>query len=131
MDTTTLDEKMSKLFEQQNKCDDLKKTIRLIQALPNEVSRDIYEEYFEAKSTCTEFLNLLLEDKRSHSLELNHLREITERLLQHECAIKYLSKHCEVFNNMYKAHYIDNNKCFVLMNVLDSFIASMLMSLYH
>ena len=49
MDTTTLDEKMIKLFEQQKKCDDLKKTIRLIQALPDDVSRHIYEEYFEAK----------------------------------------------------------------------------------
>jgi len=128
---TTLDEKMSELFEQQKKCNDLKKTIRLIQALPDDVSRHIYEEYFEAKSTCSEFLNLLFNDKRSHSLEYSHLTEITSRLIRHPCAVEYLSKHCKVFNNMYKAHYIDNNKYFVLMNVLDSFVLSMLFYLYH
>jgi len=128
---TTLDEKMIKLFEQQKKCDDLKKTIRLIQALPDDVSRHIYEEYFEAKSTCTEFLNLLLNDKRSHSLEHRHLTEITSRLIQHACAVEYLSKQCKVFNDMYKAHYINNDKYFVQLNVLDSFVLSMLFYLYH
>jgi hypothetical protein len=126
-----MDDKMIKLSEQQKKCDDLKKTIRLIKALPDDVSRHIYEEYFEAKTTCTEFLNLLLNDKRSHSLEHTHLIPITSRLLQHACAVEYLSKHCEVFKRMYKAHYIDNNKYFVQINVLDSFVLSMLFYLYH
>jgi hypothetical protein len=127
----TLDEKMVKLFEQQQKCDDLKKTLSLIQALPHDVSRHIYEEYFEAKTTCKEFLHLLLKDKRSHSLEYNHLTEITKRLIQHECAVEYLRKHCKVFNDMYKVHFINKEKKFVQMNVLDSFILSMLMYLYH
>ena len=131
MDTTTLDEKMSKLFEQQKKCDDLKKTIRLIQALPDDVSRHIYEEYFEAKSTCKQFLNLLFNDKRSHRLEHSHLTEITSRLICHPCAVEYLRKHCKVFNDMYKAHYIDNNKYFEQCNVLHSFVLSMLVYLYH
>ena len=128
---TTLDEKMIKLFEQQKKCDDLKKTISLIQALPDDVSRHIYEEYFEVKPMCTEFLNLLLEGKRSHRLEYAHLTEITSRLIQHACAVEYLSKHCKVFNDMYKIHYIDKAKIFVQTNVLDSFVLSMLMYLYH
>jgi hypothetical protein len=127
----TLDDKMVKLFEQQKKCDDLKKTIRLIQALPDDVSRHIYEEFFEAKTTCTEFLNLLLKDVRSHRLEHKHLTEITGRLIQHGCAVEYLSKHCKVFNDMYKAHYIDKKKYFLQLNVLDSFVLSMLMYLYH
>ena len=130
MDATT-DERMIKLFEQQKKCDDLKKTIRLIQALPDDVSRHIYEEYFEAKSTCKEFLNLLLKDKRSHHLEYKHLTEITKRLIQHECAVEYLRKHCKVFNDMYKAHFINKVNYFAQMNVMDSFILSMLMYLYH
>ena len=128
---TTLDEKMIKLFEQQKKCDDLKKTIRLIQALPDDVSRHIYEEYFEAKPLCREFLNLLLNDKRSHRLEHKHLTEITSRLIRHPCAVEYLSKHCKVFKNMYKAHYIDNDKYFEQCNVLHSFVLSMLYYLYH
>lgn len=127
----TLDEKMVKLFEQQKKCDNLKKTICLIQALPDDVSRHIYEEYFEAKTTCKEFLKLLLNDNRSHRLEHKHLTEITGRLIQHECAVEYLSKHCKVFNDMYKAHYIDKKKHFDNLNVLDSFVLSMLMYLYH
>ena len=126
-----MDDKMIKLSERQKKCDDLKKTIRLIKALPDDVSRHIYEEYFEAKSMCTEFLNLLLNDTRSQSLEYRHLTEITSRLIEHACAVEYLSKHCEVFNRMYKAHYIDNNKYFVQINVLDSFVLSMLFYLYH
>ena len=127
----TLENKMALLFEQQKKCDDLKKTIRLIKALPDDVSRHISEEYFEAKTTSTEFLNLLLKDERSHMLEHTHLTEITSRLIQNARAVEYLSKHCEVFNNMYKIHYIDKAKIFVQTNVLDSFIISMLMYLYH
>ena len=126
-----MDNKRAKLVEQQKKCDDLKTTLRLIQSLPEEVSRDIYNEYFEAKTTCTEFLNILLNDKRSHSLDHRHLTEITKRLIQHECAVEYLRKHCKVFNDMYKAHYLDEKKYFVHMDVLDSFIISMLMHLYH
>ena len=128
---TPFDDKMIKLVEQQKKCDDLKKTIRLIKALPDDVSRHIYEEYFEAKTLCTEFLNLLLKDKRSHRLEYTHLIPITSHLLEHECAVQYLSKHCKVFNDMYKAHYIDKINYFAQASVLNSFVLSMLMYLYH
>ena len=108
----------------------LAKTVRLINSLPDDVMRHIYEEYFVGIDTCNKFLELL-KSENSSSLEYNPLIKIAGRLLQSPCAVEYLSKHCRVFKNMYKAHYIDNNKYFEQCNVLHSFVLSMLFYLYH
>ena len=109
---------------------DLIKTIRLINSLPDDVMRHIYEEYFVGIDTCNKYLKLLESDE-SRRLKYEHLTEPTRQLLQHPCAVEYLCKKHEIFKKMYTKHYIQHNKSFVLMDMLHSFIASILMHLYH
>lgn len=108
----------------------LKNTIRLINTLPDDVMRHIYEEYFVGIDACNKYLELLKSDK-SHNLEYAHLVEPTRRLLAHPCAVEYLCSKHKVFKKMYVKHYIQHNKSFLLMDMLHSFIASILMYLYH
>jgi hypothetical protein len=106
------------------------KTLRLINSLPDDVMRHIYEEYFVGIDTCNKYLELLKSDE-SHSLSHLHLIEPTRRLLEHPCAIEYLCRKHPIFKRMYIEHYIKNNKWFLLMDMLESFIVSILMHLYH
>lgn len=106
------------------------KTIRLINSLPDDVMRHIYEQYFVGIDACNTYLELLKSDE-SHSLIYSHLVEPTRRLLEHPCAVEYLCSKHPIFKKMYIEHYIKNNKWFVLMGKLESFIVSILMHLYH
>jgi hypothetical protein len=108
----------------------LKKTIRLINTLPDDVMRHIYEEYFVGIDTCNKYLKLIESDE-SHNLQYKHLVEPTRMLLEHPCAIEYLCSKHAVFKQMYIKHYMQHNKSFLLMDMLHSFIASILMYLYH
>ena len=108
----------------------LTKTVRLINSLPDDVMRHIYEEYFVGIDTCNKYLELL-KSENSRSLEYKPLIEITRRLLQHPCAVEYLCGKHKIFKKMYFEHYIKNNKSFLLMDMLESFVLSILMHLYH
>ena len=68
-----------------------KKTVRLINLLPDDVMRHIYEQYFVGIDTCDKYLELLKCNK-SHNLEYDHLVGPTRRLLEHPCAIEYLCR---------------------------------------
>ena len=107
-----------------------KKTIRLINTLPDDVMRHIYEEYLVGIDTCNKYLKLL-ESKESQHLKYEHLLEPTRQLLEYPCAIEYLCSKHNVFKKMYTEHYIKHNKSFLLMDMLPSFILSILMHLYH
>uniref|UniRef100_A0A6C0HJG5 Uncharacterized protein n=1 Tax=viral metagenome TaxID=1070528 RepID=A0A6C0HJG5_9ZZZZ len=102
----------------------------LINSLPDDVNRYIYEEYFVGIEACNQYLQLL-NSRESTRLEYAHLIQPTRKLLGNPCAVEYLCKKHEIFNKMYKEHYIKHNKLFVLMQLLDSFILSILMHLYH
>jgi hypothetical protein len=108
----------------------LKKIGRLINSLPDNVTRRMYEEYFIGIDTCNKFLELL-KSENSQSLDYKPLLEIARRLIQYPCAVEYLCGKHKIFKQMYIEHYIKNKKTFVLMEMLDSFILSILMQLYH
>jgi hypothetical protein len=108
----------------------LAKTVRLINSLPDDVMRHIYEEYFVGIDTCNKYLELLKSDE-SQSLNYKPLMDLTRRLLEYPCAIEYLCSKHQIFKKMYIEHYIKKNKCFVQMDMLESFILSILMHLYH
>lgn len=129
---TLFQDKIKYLQKDETKCEKLKKTIQLIQSLPDDVSRKIYEDYFEATDICKEFLKILFTDKRSQRLEYKHLIDITEKLIKHKCAVVYLRKNCKEFDISYKIHYIENRKSFTGMeSLINSFILTILMYLYH
>ena len=102
----------------------------LINSLPDDVNRHIYEEYFVGIDACNDYLKLL-ESEESTRIEYAHLIQPTRNLLQHPCAIEYLCSKHEIFKKMYKEHYVNHNKWFDLMPLLESFVVSILMWLYH
>ena len=113
-----------------NDRNELRKLANLINSLPDDVMRHIYEEYFVGIDTCNKYLELL-KSKESQSLQYEHLTEATQMLLKHPCAVEYLCKKHSIFKKMYTEHYIQNNKMFLQMDMLRSFIVSILMHLYH
>ena len=106
------------------------KIVRLINSLPDDVMRHMYEEYFIGIDTCDKFLELL-KSENSQSLDYKPLLETARRLIQYPCAVEYLCGKHKIFKQMYIEHYIKNKKTLVLMDILDSFILSILMQLYH
>ena len=117
----------NKKLEQHYACEKLN---RLINALPDDVMRHIYEEYFVAKDTCENFIKLLHTDA-STSLDYKPLLEPARLLLNHPCAIEYVCIKNPLFKQMYTEHYLKNNKYFVHMTTLQSFVLSILMHMYH
>jgi hypothetical protein len=103
---------------------------RLINLLPDDVARHIYEEYFVAKETCNLFLDLLQTDA-SQNLDYKPLLGPVQRLLDHPCSVEFLCNHNVAFKQMYTQHYVHKKKYFVQMNMLESFVLSILMWLYH
>ena len=103
---------------------------RLINALPDDVARYIYEEYFVMKNACEKFLKLL-HTKSAMSLEHKPLLEPAKALLNHPCAIEYLCRKNPLFKQIYTDHYVKNKKHYELTTTLQSFVLSILMHMYH
>ena len=106
------------------------KITRLINTLPDDVMRHIYEEYFVCKDTCNKYLKLL-NFNTPQNLIYGLLVEPTHRLLAYPCAIEYLCTKHSIFKKMYIEHYIKNNKWYERMSTFESFIASILIHIYH
>ena len=121
---------MDTLIERSKNNTELTKTLALINALPDDIMRKIYEDYFEGKELCDEFLQRLkCEDSRR--LRYMKMIDITERVLDHPCVVEYLCKKSKPFKYYYKEHFILHKKHFVLLPPLQSFILCILMTLYH
>ena len=54
-----------------------------------------------------------------------------ENILKDVSFVQYLREKNNIFSEIYKTHYIDNAKQFVLMNNLESMCQCWLMYLYH
>ena len=104
--------------------------ISRLDSLPDDVLRQMHEEYFFAKDTCDRYL-ISLSNDNSKRLQHKPLLEPTEKILKNPYAVEYLrSKHI-VFDQMYREHYIENKKGFVRLNMLESFVLSLLIWLHH
>ena len=121
---------MNALIERSKTNLELHKTLGLINALPDDIMRKIYEDYFEGKALCAEFLQKLESDD---SKELRHLGmlKITERVLQYPCVVDYLRKYSSIFDYYYKDHFILQKPHFVQKSRAESFLLCILMHLYH
>ena len=98
--------------------------------LPDDVLRHIYEKYVVGIETCDRYLKMFKSDE-SRTLYHKPLIEPTRRLLEHPCAIEYLCKKHKIFKKMYIEHYVQGNKWFLQLNMLESFVLSILTWLYH
>ena len=113
------------------------KITRLIQRLPDEIIRHIYETYFECKTECAAFVAMLSDDC-SARLEFQRLRDLSLRLFRSPICIDYLI-HAkgiihEAIKYSYEHHYKKvgiNEKLFKYLDKHDSFNLSILMILYH
>jgi phosphoribosyl-ATP pyrophosphohydrolase len=121
---------MNTLIERSKTNPELCNTMCLINTLPNDIIRKIYEEYFEAKELCKEFLQKL-ESEDSKRLRHLSMMEITTQVLQHPCVVEYLRNKSSVFDYYYNEHFVLENPHYAQESRAESFILSILTHLYH
>lgn len=121
---------MNTLIERSRTNPELCNTMGLINTLPDDIMRKIYEDYFEGKSLCKEFLQKL-ESEDSKRLRHLSMMDITTRVLQYPCVVEYLRKKSSVFDYYYKEHFILEHPHYVQKSRAESFILCILMHLYH
>lgn len=110
--------------------EEIQNKFEIIDHLPNDIQRMIYEDYFEGKQLCEEYLTAVgsVECQR---LNVSPIFDLTKEIVKHPCIVEYLRKYCKGFNCSYNDHFVKKKKNFVLMNFEESFAMSILMYLYH
>lgn len=91
---------------------------RMIRALPDDVH------------VCDEFLQLFHTESATR-LDYKPILIPAEQILKYPLAVQYLCVKNPLFKQMYIRHYIENNRHFVRMTTLESFVLSILMHMYH
>ena len=111
--------------------------MNLIQRLPDDLIRHIYETYFVCKEDCNKFL-IMLESECSTRLEYQPLRQMSMRLMRSPLCVEYLVNGKDMVRSAikysYEHHYKKagrHEKIFKLLDKHDSFTLSILMCLYH
>lgn len=104
--------------------------------LPQDLKTHIYRNHLwfdvEKKPICDEVLTWFQKSEEAQRLSLNEeIVKKVESLLKYKLCIEYLQNHDKQFDNCYNDHYIRNQKAFVLMPRLESFVLSILMYKYH
>ena len=104
----------------------------ILNNLPQDIVKKIYLDHFNYENRYRE-IETILQNERSRALNNNelttHFRK--ENILKDVSFVQYLREKNNIFSEIYKTHYIDNAKQFVLMNNLESMCQSWLMYLYH
>ena len=113
----------------QKRCE-LKQPLAFIKALPVDVRRQIYDEYFACKEKCDLFLEKL-KSEGAQRLEYQKLVGDVLVLLDSRCAMEYLCEKDAEFRCCYNTHYVEKKKMFVRIDTLNSFVLSILMYKYH
>ena len=121
----------SEIHNCKDKIEKTKKTLEYINRLPDDILRKVYDEYFECKSECDEFLGLI-ESERCQRLKYQVLYEQSKKLLTQPCAVEYLRKKNAAYNSSYEEHFINKRHMFQrIPDIIDSFNLAILMMLYH
>jgi hypothetical protein len=109
-------------------------TLVLRDKLPMELIKYIYEEFFEANFAYQQLITAI-NCEESQKLNFIPLFNCTQRIFYRNrnnlTIIPYICKNNKIFNTFYIDHYIKHIKHFKKMNIDHSFIACILMSLYH
>ena len=102
--------------------------------LPPDIKRKIYEEYFKVSIIYNKKYSILMgvvESKECQRLNTTTLKPIVETIIAKPKFLAYVCGRNQMFSRLYKLHYIEGNKRFVLMDNLTSITLSWLMYLYH
>ena len=109
----------------------IQKILHAVQLLPDDVLRIVYEDYFECKKECDEFIKML-DNESSTRLEYRLLYDASKKLLDAPCAVEYLRKKSKAYDWSYIEHFINKRHVFrKVPDVVDSFNLSILMTLHH
>jgi hypothetical protein len=108
--------------------------LTLQKKIPIYLIKYIYEEFFEADIVYKQLINVI-DCKDSQKLKTDPLFKFTQIIFhknkKNSTIIPYICKNHEIFAIYYKDHYIDIIKHFIKMDTDHSFVACILMSLYH
>ena len=104
--------------------------------LPEDVTKLMYNSHLafdiEKKPLCDAFLQWLNHSEEAKTLRpTSEIYQLNDQLLLSKDCVAYLRKHDSTINLCYEEHFIRRKKTFVLMNVNESFMVSILMYKYH
>jgi hypothetical protein len=103
-----------------------------INILPQDIKTKIYLDNFQY-DIIYDNLQIILKKKNSIYLNNSELLEYFEKhkLIQNKKLMEFLCNKDQLFNDIYKNHYLENKISFKLMEKLESMCQSWLMYLYH
>ena len=103
---------------------------KLVEILPEDLKNHIYRDFILLKEECDFLLNWYNENYRLDK-PISDVEEITNKLLKNKMSIEYLRYKNNSFDVSYDIHFIQNKKSFDLMNITNSFTASVVMYMWH
>jgi hypothetical protein len=102
----------------------------LLDELPYDIKYKIYDEYIRLPYlTSLYFYEVKTYD--SQRLKPKNLFSRVMKMKRIPKLFDYVRRNDKLFNDLYIKHYINNNKNFRNLNVDESFVLSILFSLYH
>ena len=102
--------------------------------LPTDIKRKIYDEYFKNATIYNNKYNILIDEINSiecKRLDPVNLSPLVKSVIENPQLCLFVQAKNPLFNKLYKRHYIEYNKYFVLMNTFDSLVLSWIMHIYH
>ena len=102
--------------------------------LPTDIKRKIYDEYFKNATIYNNKYNILIDEINSiecKRLDPVNLAPLVKSVIENPQLCLFVQAKNPLFNKLYKRHYIEYNKYFVLMNTFDSLVLSWIMHIYH
>jgi hypothetical protein len=115
---------------QEDKNVNIKNVFDIINLLPYDIKRKIYEDYIRIPYLKSQFY---IELKSNDSQRLIS-RGIYDRYIKMKNIpnlMNYIIKDDDIINKLYTQHFILKKKCFVRLNIHESFILAILFTLYH
>ena len=102
--------------------------------LPLDIFRFIYKSHFSKEVIYRKKYAILLQQVESpecQCLIADRLKIMIGTFINNPQFIAYVSGQNEIFERLYKAHYVNGVKIFRLVDTLESLAMSWLMTLYH
>ena len=102
----------------------------LLDALPYDIKYKIYDEYIKIPYLTLQYFTEV-KTYDSQRLKPKNLFSRVMKMKRIPKLFDYVRLNDEIFNSLYIKHYINNNKNFRKLNVDESFVVSILFTLYH
>jgi hypothetical protein len=102
----------------------------MIQLLPEDLRKHIYNEYIETQLLYDEYQSIIESEECRH-LQTTRLKGMVKKILNHGLLIEYLYTNNSIFKQVYTDHIIKKKPSFEGLEFYNSFALSLLMNLYH